>query len=65
MIRAARLRQPFQCYLDEDATLPMVHIDDCTAGMIRFMACERTQLRRSVYNIQGMCFSPRELRAAI
>lgn len=65
MIQAARLRRPFQCFLEEATTLPMVHIDDCITGIIRFMSCERVQLRRSVYNIQGMSFAPRELRTAI
>lgn len=65
MLRAARSGEDFTCYVDRNVALPMIHIDDCIDGIIQFMSCERTLLKRSVYNIHGVSLSPKELHQAI
>lgn len=55
----------YKCYLRPDTRLPMAHIDDCIDGMIGFMSSPRSNLTTSVYNIQGMSFTPNELHQAI
>ena len=64
MIRAAKTGS-YVCYLGPNTMLPMVHIDDCIEGIIKFMSVPRGSLTRSVYNIQAMSVDPESLRSAI
>lgn len=55
----------YQCYLEEECTLPMVYIDDCLRGIMKLIESPQDVLSQSVYNINGLSFSPKELWQAI
>lgn len=51
----------YNCYLRPDTMLPMMYIDDCTRAMLEFMQVEPGSLKRRVYNIAAVSFSPEQL----
>lgn len=51
----------FECYLRPDTRLPMMHITDCLRSLWEFMTVPPEQLRRRVYNVTAMSFTPEEL----
>lgn len=54
----------YKCFLKEDAALPMMYIDDCIECTIQFLKADARQLKRNVYNIAGISFTPKELASA-
>ena len=66
IFRKAVAHQEFECFLKEDATLPMAYIDDVIMGTIKLMEAPKAQITiRTSYNISGLSFSPKQLVAAI
>lgn len=66
IFHAARRGEPYSCYLDPEATLPMLYMPDAIRATIELMDAEPEKLRiRSAYNVSGLSFNPRELAAAI
>lgn len=62
MVRAAVAgRDTYQCFLQPSAAQPMVHVEDLIDGTMRYIAAPLLPSMQSVYNIQGLSFSPREL----
>ena len=62
---AAR-REPYTCFLEADARLPMIYMDDAIRATLDLMAAPKDQVRiRTSYNLSGMDFDPRELAEAI
>ena len=55
----------FECYLRPDTRLPMMYIKDCLRALWEFMVTPATKLKRRVYNVTAMSFTPEELVAAI
>nr|CAD7200429.1 unnamed protein product [Timema douglasi] len=55
----------FECYLRPDTRLPMMHIEDCKRAIWEFMITPEDALRRRVYNVTAMSFTPEELMTAI
>lgn len=55
----------YECYLRPDTRLPMMYIDDCLRSIWEFMTTPQEKLRRRVYNVAAMSFTPEELAAAI
>nr|CAD7441442.1 unnamed protein product [Timema bartmani] len=55
----------FECYLRPDTRLPMMHIEDCKRAIWEFMTTPEDALRRRVYNVTAMSFTPEELMTAI
>ncbi|KAL7731680.1 hypothetical protein ACLKA6_000969 [Drosophila palustris] len=49
------------CYLKPDTRLPMMYIEDCLRALFEFMRAPREQLKRRVYNVTAMSFTPEEL----
>ncbi|PSN56252.1 L-threonine 3-dehydrogenase [Blattella germanica] len=55
----------FECYLRPDTRLPMMYIKDCLRALWEYMVTPSENLRRRVYNVTAMSFTPEELSAAI
>lgn len=51
----------FECYLRPDTRLPMMHITDCLRSLWEYLTVPPEQLRRRVYNVTAMSFTPEEL----
>lgn len=61
------LRQKkFTCFLKEDATLPMIYMEDAIRATMELMHAPAEQLNvRTSYNLAGCSFSPQELYTEI
>ena len=58
--------QPYECFLEENAYLPMMYMDDAVAATIQIMEAPVEQIKiRSSYNLAAISFSPQELFKAI
>lgn len=56
----------YTCFLEEDAYLPMMYMDDAIRATISLMDAPREQLTENMcYNISAMSFSPAEVAASI
>ncbi|WP_297694766.1 NAD-dependent epimerase/dehydratase family protein [uncultured Eudoraea sp.] len=56
----------YTCFLNEDAKLPMMFMDDAIRATIKLMDCDPGQLTvRSSYNLSAMSFSPADIGASI
>ena len=63
---AALRKQPYECFLDADTTLPMIYMPDAIRATIELMAAPASNITiRSSYNVAGMSFNPRQLAQAI
>lgn len=43
----------------------MIYIDDCIQATVDLLNADNTKLRRRVYNLAGISFSPEQLAAAV
>lgn len=56
----------YNCFLKEDATLPMMFMEDCVRGTIELMEADVDKLSfHSDYNLAAISFSPKELAEEI
>ncbi len=55
----------YTCFLKEDTVLPMMYMPDCIKCMIDLLEADDSKLKRRVYNVTGMSFSPKELASEI
>ncbi len=56
----------YTCFLNEDAKLPMMFMDDAIRATIKLMDCNSDQLTvRSSYNLSAMSLSPADISASI
>eukprot|EP00750_Incisomonas_marina_P031518 INCI8222.1.p1 GENE.INCI8222.1~~INCI8222.1.p1 ORF type:complete len:379 (+),score=48.61 INCI8222.1:131-1267(+) len=62
-VKAAVEERVFECPVPLDATLPMIHVSDLVAALIKLQSAPRSQLRapEAGYCIRGFSFSPRDL----
>ena len=57
---------PYDCFLNADASLPMMYIDDAVRGTLMLMEASSQKLSiRTSYNLNATSFSPAELTAEI
>ncbi|MEW7290893.1 NAD-dependent epimerase/dehydratase family protein [Aquimarina sp. 2304DJ70-9] len=62
----AVLKEDFNCFLKEDATLPMIFMDDAIRATLEVMDAPKEDISiRTSYNIAGISFSPAEVVAEI
>ncbi len=62
----AVLEEKFDCFLKEDATLPMIFMGDAIRATIELMEAPKEAITmRTSYNIAGVSFSPSEVVAEI
>lgn len=58
--------KPYECFLKEDATLPMMFMDDAIKATIDLMHADIKDVKvRSSYNLAAISFSPKEIAEAI
>lgn len=58
--------EPFECFLSELTTLPMMYIDDAVRATIELMEAPVENLTiRTSYNLAGTSFNPKELATSI
>lgn len=56
----------YECFLEEDTTLPMMYMPDAIRATIEIMEAPAEQIKvRSSYNIAGISFDPKEIAEAI
>jgi len=55
----------YNCYLEEQAELPMLHMDDCVEGTLQLIAAQRDTLTQCTYNVGGLSFTPEDVTASI
>ncbi|CAD7081149.1 unnamed protein product [Hermetia illucens] len=51
----------YTCYLRPDTLLPMMYIEDCLRALLEFMCAPAESLKRRVYNVTAMSFTPEDL----
>lgn len=62
----AAQNQDFECFLEEDTTLPMMYMDDAIKATIGIMQAPAEQIKvRSSYNLAAISFNPKEIYEAI
>lgn len=58
--------EKFECYLDKDEALPMMHMEDAVRSTLELMAAPSEIIKlRTSYNLSGCSFSPGELNDEI
>ena len=58
----ALLTEKYECFLEENTTLPMMYMSDAIKATINIMKANSSDIKiRSSYNIAGMSFSPKEI----
>ncbi len=58
----AKKEGKYECFLSENASLPMMYMEDAIKATINIMEAPAEKIKvRSSYNIAGMSFSPKEL----
>ena len=56
----------YECFLDDDSTLPMMFMEDAIRATIEIMNCDADKISvRSSYNLAVMSFSPADLARSI
>jgi len=58
--------ESYECFLKEDATLPMMFMDDAIKATIDIMSAKKKHIKiRSSYNLAAISFSPKEIADSI
>ncbi len=58
--------KPFECFLKEDAKLPMIYMEDAIRATMELMEAPVNQIQvRTSYNLQGFSFAPGEVFRSI
>ncbi|MBN1188552.1 MAG: NAD-dependent epimerase/dehydratase family protein [Dehalococcoidales bacterium] len=65
MVQEAAAGRPYSVFVDEDARIPLLYIEDAVQAMISLESAPESSLKRRVYNIEGFSPTAGELAAAI
>ena len=58
--------EPYECFLSEDATLPMMFMNDAIKATIEIMQSDSENVKiRSSYNLAAISFNPKEIAESI
>jgi nucleoside-diphosphate-sugar epimerase len=55
----------YDCWLSKDQALPMIYVDDCIRATLDFLKAPKSKLKRQVYNLAGISFTPEMLVAEV
>jgi len=55
----------YKCWLGPKQALPMIYIDECIDLTVKYLKAPQQNLKRSVYNLGGVSFTPEELVAEV
>ncbi len=61
IIQDPALGRPYECFVDEEARIPLLYIKDAVNSLIALYEADQKKLKRRVYNIAGFSPSAREL----
>jgi len=50
----------YACFVKEDASMPMIYLDDCIDAIVMFLKADPSSLKRTVYNLGGIKVVPKE-----
>lgn len=50
----------YKCPLGPKQALPMIYIDDCIEATVKYLKAPKANLKRCVYNLGGISFTPEE-----
>ncbi len=63
---AAKDKEQYECFLQEDTYLPMMYMPDAIRATIELMEAPKEKINiRTSYNLSGMSFSPKEIAQEI
>ena len=63
---AAKDKETYECFLQEDTYLPMMYMPDAIRATIELMEAPKEKINiRTSYNLSGMSFSPKEIAVEI
>ena len=65
MIHAAAAGKPYDCFVRPDTRIPFMAMPDAVEAILRLMAADKGELRRSVYNIGAFAPTAAEVEAAV
>ena len=66
IFHAAKDKEVYECFLQEDTYLPMMYMPDAIRATIELMEADANKISiRTSYNISGMSFSPKEITQSI
>lgn len=51
----------YKCWLGPKQALPMIYVDDVIDATMKFLKAPKSQLKRQVYNLAGISFTPEML----
>lgn len=60
LINAVANNKPYSIYLDSNITLPFMYISDCINGTVKLIEADNSNLKRRVYNFNGLSFTPEQ-----
>jgi threonine 3-dehydrogenase len=61
IIQEPALGRPYQCFVDEEARIPLLYIKDAVESLICLYEADNKRLKRRVYNIAGFSPSAKEV----
>ena len=63
---SAKKGEKYSCFLEKDAALPMMYMDDAISATMQLMEAPKEDIHiRSSYNVAALSFTPEQLYAAI
>jgi nucleoside-diphosphate-sugar epimerase len=63
MLHAAAQKQPYQCFVGPEATIPFMAMPDAVTALVRLLEADRQKLRHTVYNVSAFSVSASEMAA--
>ena len=58
-------RGSYTCYLEKGTTLPFIYMPDLLRATLQLLQADPSSLRRRIYNLGSMSFSPKQLASSI
>lgn len=65
MIHAAARRQPYECFVRPDTTIPFMAMPDASTALVALAAAPRDRLTRTTYNVGAFSRSAEEIRQTV
>lgn len=65
MLHAAAQKQPYACFVREDARIPFMVMPDAISAMVHLLRADRDRLTSSVYNVGSFSLSAEEIAGRV
>jgi nucleoside-diphosphate-sugar epimerase len=63
MLHAAAQKQPYECFVGPEATIPFMAMPDAVTALVRLLEADRQRLGQTVYNVSAFSVSASEMAA--